>query len=145
MGSSVQVYWLKRIDNSRLVRQRDPGAFRDTLALLGGALICAVILLLCAWQHFQYIHAGYQLEEVQTRYDKVLEWNRTLRLEQAALLDPMRIDVLARHRLGLREPAAGQVIPIGPQSPGSARPGAVLARADDTDVNREPTRVSLAD
>jgi len=37
------------------------------------------------------------------------EMNRALRLEEASLRDPERIDTLAR-RLGLQSPQAGQVI-----------------------------------
>ncbi|MFQ5663515.1 MAG: cell division protein FtsL [Terriglobia bacterium] len=113
MGPPVQVYWVKRIDNSRLVRQRDPGYLRTTAALVGGAGVCLAVILLCAWQHFQFIHSGYSLEELRQRHAQVLEWNRTLRLEQAALLDPMRIDLLARTRLGLDAAGANQVIPVG--------------------------------
>lgn len=142
MSAPVEVYWLKRIDNSRLVRQRDPRAWRDTAALLAGAVLGGAILLLCAWQHFAYVHAGYQLEELQAQHERVLDWNRTLHLEQAALLDPMRIDVLARSRLGLAVPAAGQMIPLGTGEGGA--PAAVLARAKP-EVTRPATRVSLAD
>lgn len=143
MDSPIQVYWIKRIDNSRLVRHRDPGAFRDSVALLGGALVCGAIILLCAWYHFQFVHTGYRLEELQKRHEQILDWNRTLRLEQAALLDPMRIDVLARNRLGLEAPAAGQVIPLG--SVEGAAPVPVLARAERADPARPPSRVSIAD
>ncbi|MBI4466523.1 MAG: cell division protein FtsL [Acidobacteria bacterium] len=140
MGSPVQVYWLKRIDNSRLVRQRHPGAVREGVALLGAALVCGAVILLCAWLHFRFIHNGYRLEELQARHEQVLDWNRTLRLEQAALLDPMRIDQLARTRLGLQAPAAGQLVPLG--SVEVAAPVPVLARAKP---ERAPTRVSVAD
>ena len=142
MRAPVQVYWLKRIDNSRLVRQRDPGAWRDTAALLAGALLGGAVILLCAWQHFAYVHTGYQLEEHQARHEQVLDWNRTLHLEQAALLDPMRIDVLARSRLGLEAPAAGQMILLGSSEGGA--PAVVLARAKP-EAARPATRVSLAD
>jgi len=141
MRAPVQVYWMKRIDNSRLVRQRDPRAWRDTAALVAGAVLGAAVILLCAWQQFAHVHAGYQLEELQARHEQVLDWNRTLRLEQAALLDPMRIDVLARSRLGLDAPAAGQVIPLGAGD--LRRPAPVLARAKPEAAR--PTRVSLAD
>lgn len=136
MTPSVPYSWEKRIDNSRLLRQRDPDYVREGAALLGGALFCLLVVLLCAWQHFEYIQSGYRLEEVRARHEKVLEWNRTLRLEQAALLDPMRIDVVARNRLGLAAPAADRVVPLGSgeevtQVPLLARevPGAVVERA----------------
>ena len=151
MGSPVQVYWVKRIDNSHLVRPRDPGYVRDSAALLGGALVCLAVILLCAWQHFRFIHTGYRLEELQAQHERMLDWNRTLRLEQAALLDPMRIDVLARQQLGLEAPTAGQVIPLGTRDGAAQIP--VLARVAlpsyaqpvQADPTRPPIRVSIAD
>lgn len=145
-GLPVQVYWTKRIDNSRLVRQPDPAATRETAALVGAALVCLGILLVCAWQHFEFIHAGYRLEQIRTRHEQVLEWNRTLRLEQAALLDPMRIDALARNRLGLESPPAGQLVPLG--SPRVGAPAPLLA-ADTVTAQQgpapRPLHTSIAD
>lgn len=143
MSASVQVYWVKRIDNRRIVRERDPGYVRETAVLVAGALVGLLVLLVVAWQHFAFTHAGYQLEEMRSRHEQVLEWNRTLRLEQAALLDPMRIDVLARNRLGLNAPRADQVVPLG--SGEGPAPAPVLARATQTTSPRPPARESLAD
>jgi cell division protein FtsL len=138
----VQVFWVKRIDNTRLHRERDPGYLRESSALIAGTLVCLTVILLCAWMHFEAIHAGYRLEELRAQHDKVLEWNRNLRLEQAALLDPMRIDQLARSRLGLAEPPAHELTPLGsvPQSAGAP----VLAHAPAGSA-RAPKPVSLAD
>ena len=137
MGAPVQVFWVKRIDNTRLRRQRDPGFLRETSALIAGTLACLTIVLLCAWMQFEAVHAGYRLEELRAGHDKVLEWNRNLRLEQAALLDPMRIDQLARNRLGLAEPPAHQLTPLG---------SAETVPADSVLARRGPQKpVSLAD
>lgn len=143
MRAPAQVYWVKRIDNSRLVRQRDPAAARQTIALMAAAVLCGAILLLCAWQHFEFVHDGYRLEELHARRQQVLEWNRTLRLEQAALLDPMRIDLVARDRLGLGAPRADQVVPLGSGPSPILTP--VLARARPGDGWRPAEPVSLTD
>ncbi|MGH7702815.1 MAG: hypothetical protein ACREMO_06950, partial [Gemmatimonadales bacterium] len=45
---------------------------------------------------------------------------RNLRLEQAALRDPLRSDVLARSRLGMAEPVAHELTPLGPAQPASS-------------------------
>jgi cell division protein FtsL len=128
VGAPVQVCWVKRIDNTRLLRQRDPSYLRETSALIAGTLACLAIVLLCAWMQFEAVHAGYRLEELRARHNQVLEWNHNLRLEQAALLDPLRIDQLARNRLGLAEPTAHQLTPLGsaeavPADPMLARRG----------------------
>jgi cell division protein FtsL len=143
VSASVPYVWEKRIDNSRLIRQRDPGYAREGAALLGGALFCLVVVLLCAWQHFEYLQAGYQLEEMRSRHAQVQEWNRTLRLEQAALLDPMRIDMLARSRLGLGAPAADRVVPMG--SGEEVNPAPLLAREIPSGSVQPPEALPLAD
>jgi len=57
-----------------------------------------------------------------------VEMNRALRLEEASLRDPQRIDVLAR-QMGLVAPQAGQVIRM---DDGGSDPGApVMARVSD--------------
>lgn len=141
MGTSVQVCWQKRIDNSRLVRQRDPGYVRECAALLAGALVCLAVVLLCAWQYFEYVQTGYRLEELRARHEQVLEWNRSLRLEHATLTDPMRIDALARNRLGLEIPQAGQMILLGTGAPRTPAP--VWARVRLVGQAAQP--VSLTD
>jgi cell division protein FtsL len=145
----LQVHWTKRIDNSRLVRRPDPNYLRETATLVAGAAACLAILLLCAWQHFAYTNAGYQLEELRVRTEQVREWNRALRLEQAALTDPMRIDLLARTRLGLGAPAAGQLVPLGAGEAAVGMP--VLARwpapgyTGLAPVAGKPARASVTD
>ncbi len=126
MSTTVQFYWQKRIDNRRVVRQSDPGYVREWAGLLLGALFFLAVVLLCAWQQFRYVQVGYDLEETRARHARVLEWNRTLRLEHATLTDPMRIDEWARNRLGLETPRAGQIIPV--DAPQRAVPAPVWAR-----------------
>lgn len=141
MATRVQIYWLKPIDNSRLIRQRHPQRIRECWALLGVALVCLSVALLCAWQHYQFLHHGYQLEELRAQYAQLREWNHTLRLEQASLRDPMRIDTLARARLGLQAPSAGRWIPVG--APARLSEALVLARMNSNSASA--TRISVAD
>lgn len=113
MADVAQIYWVKRIDNSRLVRQQQCTRVRDCGLPLAVALVCLAIGLLCAWQHFRSLEYGYRLEELRAQREELREWNRTLRLELASLRDPMRIDWLARMHLGLAAPVVGQWIPLG--------------------------------
>jgi cell division protein FtsL len=62
-----------------------------------------------AWQHFRAIEYGYQIESAKRELNNLTEMNRALRLEDASLRDPERIDVIAR-RMGLVPPQPGQVI-----------------------------------
>ena len=121
-----EIFFTKTIDNSRLVRVADPARTRE-LALF--AVACAALfglVMLYAWQHFSAVEYGYKIEQVRAERDAQVEVNRELRLEEAALRDPERIDQLAR-RMGLQSPAVGQVARID-EAP--AEPAAqVLARA----------------
>jgi len=55
------------------------------------------------------IEYGYQIESAKRELAGLTEMNHALRLEDASLRDPERIDVLAR-RMGLVPPEPGQVI-----------------------------------
>src|SRR6266516_7925625 len=106
-----EIYFTKAIDNSRLVKIEDPNRGRE-MKLFSAALACLFLLVMTfAWQHFKAIEYGYKIEALRTQRDGLVEMNRALRLEEASLRDPERIDMLAR-RLGLQSPQAGQVIRI---------------------------------
>ena len=118
-----EIYFTKTIDNSRLVKVEDPRRSRE-MRQFGIALACLFLLVMTyAWQHFKAIEYGYQIESLKMQRDSLAEMNRELRLEEASLRDPERIDVMAR-KLGLQSPQAGQVMRLE----GSADAGApVLA------------------
>jgi cell division protein FtsL len=104
-----EIYFHKAIDNSRLVKVEDPRRSRE-MRQFGIALSCLFLLVMTyAWQHFKAIEYGYQIESMKIERDGMAEMNRALRLEDASLRDPERIDVMAR-KLGLQSPQAGQVM-----------------------------------
>src|SRR5882762_10720840 len=104
-----EIYFAKAIDNSRLVKVEDPGRTRE-MKQFGTALACLFLLVFTyAWQHFRAIESGYQIESSKRELNNLTEMNRALRLEDASLRDPERIDVMAR-RMGLVPPEPGQVI-----------------------------------
>jgi hypothetical protein len=104
-----EIYFSKAIDNSRLVKTEDPQRNRE-MKQFGTALACLFLLVFTyAWQHFKAIEYGYQIESAKRDYTALIEMNHALRLEDASLRDPERIDVLAR-RMGLVPPQPGQVV-----------------------------------
>ena len=60
-------------------------------------------------QHFYAIEGGYRVEQEKQSLDQLREENRQLRLAEAELTQPGRIDIMAR-KLGLAAPQPGQVI-----------------------------------
>lgn len=109
-------YTVKRIDNSRLRREVNPEQRRECFALLGLGVLIFAFVFLFAWQHFQCVRFGYQIEQLKSQRAALEEWNHQLRIEQASLADPQRIDTLARHS-GLASPSPQQVIRVGPIGP----------------------------
>jgi len=104
-----EIYFAKAIDNSRLVKVEDPARNRE-MKQFGTALACLFLLVFTyAWQHLRAIEYGYQIESAKRELSNLTETNRALRLEDASLRDPERIDVMAR-RMGLVPPEPGQVI-----------------------------------
>jgi len=126
VSRTPEIYFAKAIDNSRLVKVEDPGRNRE-MKQFGTALACLFLLVFTyAWQHFRAIEYGYQIESAKRELNDLTEMNRALRLEDASLRDPERIDVMAR-RMGLVPPAPGQVIRMDGAAADSNAP--VLASA----------------
>lgn len=116
-----EIYFTKNIDNSRLVKVEDPRRSRE-MKHFGTALACLFLLVFTyAWQHFKAIEYGYLIESAKRELSEKTEMNRALRLEDASLRDPERIDVLAR-RIGLVPPQPGQVIRMDASSADAGAP-----------------------
>jgi len=104
-----EIYFAKGIDNSRLVKVEDARRNRE-MKQFGTALgVLFLLVFAYAWQHFRAIEYGYQIEAAKRELSEKTEMNHALRLEDASLRDPERIDLLAR-RIGLVPPVPGQVI-----------------------------------
>ncbi len=104
-----EIYFSKAIDNSRLVKVEDP---RRNYEMRQFGIALGVLFLLVfgyTWQHFRAIEYGYQIEVAKRELAGLTEMNHALRLEDASLRNPERIDALAR-RIGLVPPEPGQVI-----------------------------------
>jgi cell division protein FtsL len=116
-----EIYFTKAIDNSRLVKVEDPRHTRE-MRHFGAALgFLFLIVMTFAWQHFKAIEYGYKIEALRVQRNDLVEENRALRLEEARLSDPERIDVIAR-KMGLQSPQAGQVIRLDSAMPENDMP-----------------------
>jgi cell division protein FtsL len=116
-----EIYFTKSLDNSRLVKVEDARRSRE-MRQFCIALFCLFLLVMTyAWQHFKAVEYGYKIAELKSQCDGLTEVNRALRLEEASLRAPGRIDDLAR-RMGLQSPQAGQVIRLDSSLPDSGAP-----------------------
>ena len=116
-----EIYFAKVIDNSRLVKVEDPRRNREMKHFCTAMAVLFLLVFTYAWQHFKAIEYGYQIESAKRELANATEMNRALRLEDASLRDPERIDLLAR-RMGLVPPEPGQVIRMDPSATESQAP-----------------------
>jgi cell division protein FtsL len=108
-NGTPEIYFAKPIDNSRLVKVEDPKRSRE-MRQFGVALGCLFVLVMTyTWQHFKAVEYGYKVESLKAQRDGLQEEHRALRLEEASLRSPDRIDKLARD-FGMQPPQAGQVV-----------------------------------
>ncbi|MBI2678358.1 MAG: cell division protein FtsL [Candidatus Koribacter versatilis] len=130
-GATPEIHFVKSIDNTRLVKVADTERNREMLQFTCACVVLFVLALAYMWQHYSAIEYGYQIQAQKSERDRLLEVNRTLRLEEASLRDPERIDALARG-MGMIAPQPGQVIQL--DAPANEPSGAVLAQVSQAVV-----------
>jgi Cell division protein FtsL len=108
-GPTPEVFFTKRIDNSRLVTADDPQRAREMRSFAAAMALLFALIMVYGWQHFSAIEYGYHVELEKQQIDLLNEQNRQLRLTEAQLEAPARIDTMAR-QLGLNSPLPGQVV-----------------------------------
>jgi cell division protein FtsL len=108
-GPTPEVFFTKHIDNSRIVKADDPERKREMRTFAAVMSVLFVLVMVYVWQHFSAIEMGYNIEAQKVQVEHLSEQNRQLRLSEAELTDPERIDRIAK-QLGLDAPQPGQVV-----------------------------------
>lgn len=104
-----EFYFVKHFDNSRLVKAPDPVRAREMRVFAAAVTVLFSLIMIYGLQHFSAIESSYHVESEKQTVEQLREENRQLRLAEAQLTQPGRIDGMAR-QLGLAEPQPGQVI-----------------------------------
>src|ERR1700743_469283 len=107
-GPTPEVFFVKRFDNSRLVKAADPQRVREMRTFACAMAMLFALVMVYGWQHFCSIEIGYRVESEKQQVVQMEEQNRQLRLTEAQVADPARIDRMAQE-LGLDPPRPGQV------------------------------------
>ena len=118
----------KDVRNNPIVREVDEARQKQLwrTTAIGAALVA--VLLFSAWQHFELVRHGYQLQKLQQERAAEEEINRHLRLEIETLRDPKRIESIATKDLKLVAPGRDQSIVIERVAP-TAAPGKSIVAA----------------
>ena len=104
-----EFFFARHFDNTRLVKAPDPVRAREMRLFSAAIAVLFSLVMVYGLQHFYAIEGGYRVESEKQAVEQLRDENRQLRLSEAQLSQPERIDTMARH-LGLTEPAPGQVI-----------------------------------
>ncbi len=78
-------------------------------------LLTTTTFVFHAWSRLYALRAGYEIYQQDDIRRELMEENRRLHLEVAALKSPARIGRIARERLGLASPRADQIVTINVQ------------------------------
>ena len=104
-----EIMFTRHLDNSRLVKAPDPVRTRQMRVFSAAVTVLFSLVMIYGLQHFSAIEGSYKVESEKQVLDQLREDNRQLRLAEAQLTQPGRIDGMAR-QLGLAEPQPGQVV-----------------------------------
>jgi len=118
----------KDVRNNPIVREVDEERQRELWKTVGVASFLVIVLLFSAWQHFQLLRHGYQVEQLQRQRAAEEETGRRLRLEIETLKSPKRIERLATEKLHLVTPSKDEAIVIERVLPADPPAKSVVAR-----------------
>ena len=118
----------KDVRNNPIVREVDEERQRDLWKSVGVACFLVLVLLFSAWQHFELLRHGYQIEAMQRERAAEEETGRRLRLEIETLKSPGRIEALATDQLHLVAPSHDEAIVIERVRPADPPAKSVIAR-----------------
>src|SRR5262249_16659576 len=118
----------KDVRNNPIVREVDGARQRELWKWMAIALGLVAILLFSAWQHFELLRHGYQLEELDRELAAEEDIAQPLRLEIDSLRSPKRIEAVATKELHLVQPSRDDAIVIERVLPADPPAQSVMAR-----------------
>ena len=87
--------FVKRIDNSRVVKQADPRARARDWRLIGTGSFAAAVLVGVLLPSAYGLMAGYQLNQLQREHERLVSERSKLEIEEARLVSAERLQELA--------------------------------------------------
>ena len=118
----------KDVRNNPIVREVDEARHRELWKSVSIAGFLVLVLLFSAWQHFEILRHGYQIEELQREKAAEEEITRRLRLEIETLKSPKRIEAVATEKLHLVAPSRDDAVVIERVTPPDPPAKSIVAR-----------------
>ncbi len=111
-------FYVKRIDNSRVVRQADPRAKGQCVSAIAATCVLALLAGSVMAPKLGSVLAGYKIQQLRQERATLHEEKRALEVEEAVLISPSRLDELAQKQK-LNRPGYGQVVHLQPSGEGA--------------------------
>lgn len=103
------LFYVKRIDNSGVVREADPAARGRCWTLIWSVVGAAVLLIGVLMPSAYGLMAGYQIQSLRLEGQRLATDRASLELKEAELLSPARMEELARQQQFV-DPAPQKVV-----------------------------------
>jgi cell division protein FtsL len=116
--------------NNSVVRKIDKTRQRELWRSVAIGFCLVSVVLFSAWQHFELLRHGYEIEEMKEVHAHELELNRHLRLEVETLRSPRRIEQIATEQLNLVAPTPAEAQVVERITPAAPPDGSVVAARD---------------
>ena len=129
-------FYVKRIDNSRVVRAADPQARQDCWKLIGSVVAAAALLIGVLLPSAYSLVAGREIQSLRQESVRLANERASLELEEAKLLSPARMEELARIQQFV-DPAPQKVVYLDADS--NVHVAQNAARDKSVDLSRERT------
>ena len=114
----------KDIRNNPVVREIDLEQKREFRRMLVMAGLIVTMLLFSAWQHYEVVRGGYEMEKVRTKLAEEESLNRKLRLERETQRRPQELEERAERLLQMQLPSERNTLVI--ERVRSAKPGKTI-------------------
>ena len=118
------------IRNAPIVREIDRRRQSELWRSLAVGVCFVAVILFSAWQNFELLRYGYEIEQMEQERSEQLDLNRHLLLEIETLSAPQRIERIATSALGLAPPAGAGAQVVERQAATPPPDRAVMADRD---------------
>jgi len=115
-------FFVKKIDNSAVVRESDPAARTTCWRVIGSCVAAAVLLIAVFLPSLYGLIAGYQLEALNQERQHLEIERSSLQLQESRLMSPQRLEELARQQQFI-DPAPAKVVYL------DGKPEGILAKS----------------
>jgi hypothetical protein len=106
-------FHVKRVDNSRIVREADPRAKAECWSSIGAVCAVAAVLITSLAPGVAGITAGYQIQALKQERQRLLDERRGLEVQEARLRGSQRLHQLAKDQ-NMGSPKADQMVRLNP-------------------------------